>query len=182
MRNNIMLNYGLMFGDHMAKVSDKAKLLYIKLMFNADRGFVPNPLSVLDSMGVGYDKSVYQELIDNGEILTLPDRDEVFITLYFVHNHFNASDWVHTIYYPYWKDKLWTKRNGVATFTPQGKEQPSEAQKLDAALPVEEIIKKAQNGRIDQASGKMEDDLTDEEFAMLPEEEQIKYVQSHLPF
>ena len=182
MKSNVMFNFDLLYGDHMAKVSNKAKLYYIKLNFYANNGFVPNPLSVLDSMGEGYDKSVYQELVNNGELLTLPDRSEVFITSYFVHNHFSPSSWTHTIYYPYWKGKLYTKKNGVATFTPQGEEQPTEAQKLDAALPVEEINIKATNGRIDPSSGKIEDDLTDEEFAKLPEEEQIKYVNSHLPF
>lgn len=138
MKTNCMFNFNLLFGDHMAKVSDKAKLYYIKLNFYANNGFVPNPMSVLDSMGVGYDKSVFQELVNNGELLTLPDRCEVFITSYFVHNHFNASSWTHTIYFPYWKGKLWTKRNGVATFTPQV-EKPTEAESLEAALPKEDM-------------------------------------------
>lgn len=113
----------------MAKVSDKAKLYYIKLCFFANNGFVPNPLSVLDSMGPGYDKSIYKELVDNGEILTIPDRAEVFITSYFVHNHFNPSAWTKTIYFPYWKDKIWTKRNGVATLKkPQNEEEEPKAE------------------------------------------------------
>lgn len=127
-----MFNYDLLFSDHMAKCSDKAKLYYIKLCFYANNGFVPNPLSVLDSMG--YDKSVLKELIDNGEILTKPDRCEVFITSYFVHNHFNPSSWTHTIYYPYWKDVMWTKKNGVATLKPRTEEK-SDAQKLMEVLP-----------------------------------------------
>ena len=126
MKNSVMFNFNLLFGDHMAKVSDKAKLYYIKLNFFANNGFVPNPLSVLDSMGVGYDRSVFQELVDNGELLTRPDRCEVFITSYFVHNHFNPSAWTHTIYYPYWKGYMWTKKNGVATLKPQVEEKQSE--------------------------------------------------------
>ena len=72
---------------------------------------------------MGYDKSVLQELINAGEVLKLPDRAEVFITSYFVHNHFKPSAWTNTIYYPYWKGKLYTKKNGMATFTPQPKEE-----------------------------------------------------------
>lgn len=118
----------------MAKVSDKAKLYYIKLNFFANNGFVANPLSVLDSMGEGYDKSVFYELVNNGELLTLPDRCEVFITSYFVHNHFNVSSWTHTVYYPYWKGKLYTKKNGVATFTPQKEEEEKEKQEVEDLL------------------------------------------------
>ena len=120
MKTSTMFNFDLLFGDHMAKCSDQAKLYYIKLCFFANCGFVANPLSVLDSLG--YDKGVYQELIDNGEILKLPDRCEVFITAYFVHNHFKASSWLSTPYAPYWKGKLYTKKNGIATFTPQSNE------------------------------------------------------------
>ena len=116
-----MFNFDLLFGDYMARCSDQAKLYYIKLCFFANCGFVANPLSVLDSMG--YDKSVLKELIDAGELLKLPDRAEVFITSYFVHNHFNPSWWTHTPYFPYWKGKLYTKKNGVATFTPQKEEE-----------------------------------------------------------
>ena len=124
-----MFNFDLLFGDHMAKVSDQAKLYYIKLHFFANCGFVANPISVLDSMG--YDKSVYQELINNGELLKLPDRCEVFITSYFVHNHFKASSWLNTPYAPYWKGKLFTKKNGVATFTPQTDEEPIQKNELN---------------------------------------------------
>ncbi len=134
MKSNVMFNFEMLFGDHMAKVSDKAKLYYIKLNFFANNGFVANPLSVLDSMGEGYDKSVFYELVNNGELLTLPDRCEVFITSYFVHNHFNVSSWTHTVYYPYWKGKLYTKKNGVATFTPQKEEEEKEKQEVEDLL------------------------------------------------
>lgn len=134
MKSNVMFNFEMLFGDHMAKVSDKAKLYYIKLNFFANNGFVANPLSVLDSMGEGYDKSVFYELVNNGELLTLPDRCEVFITSYFVHNHFNASSWTHTVYFPYWKGKLYTKKNGVATFTPQKEEEEKEKQAVEDLL------------------------------------------------
>lgn len=124
MKSYTMFNYDLLFGDHFAKVSNQAKLYYIKLNFYADRGFVANPISVLDSLG--FDKSVFQELVINGEILTLPNRCEVFITSYFVHNRFNgkgdnkaAKSWLSSPFAQYWKGKLWTKGNGVATFKPQ---------------------------------------------------------------
>lgn len=138
MKSNVMFNFDMLFGDHMAKVSDKAKLYYIKLNFFANNGFVANPLSVLDSMGEGYDKSVFYELVNNGELLTLPDRCEVFITSYFVHNHFNVSSWTHTVYYPYWKGKLYTKKNGVATFTPQKEEEEKEKSNLIQSKPNQE--------------------------------------------
>lgn len=114
MKTRTCFNFDLLFGDYMAKCSDQAKLYYIKLCFFANCGFVANPLSVLDSMG--YDKSILDELLNAGELLKLPDRAEVFITSYFVHNKFDPSCWTHTPYYPYWKGKLWTKKNGVATF------------------------------------------------------------------
>ena len=120
MKSETMFSFDLLFGDHMAKVSNQAKLYYIKLNFYARNGFVANPMSVLDSLG--FDKSVFQELVNNGEILTLPNRCEVFITSYFVHNHFDPKTWLKTPFAQYWKGKLYTKKNGVATFNPQGDE------------------------------------------------------------
>ena len=115
MRSMAMFNFDYLFGDHFANVSDEAKLLYIKLMFFATDGFVANPLSVLDSMG--YDRSVIDELIINGDLLKLENRSEVFITAYYIHNHnFSHSGWAKTPFSEYWKGKLWIKDNGVATF------------------------------------------------------------------
>lgn len=124
MKSRALFNFDLLFGDFMARCSDQAKLYYIKLCFFANCGFVANPLSVLDSMG--YDKSVLDELLNAGELLKLPDRAEVFITSYFVHNKFDPSCWTHTPYYPYWKGKLWTKKNGVATFKKPEEEKNEE--------------------------------------------------------
>ena len=137
MKNYTMFDFNLLFGDHFAKVSNQAKLYYIKLNFYADHGFVANPLSVLDSLG--FDKSVFQELINNGEILSLPDRCEVFITSYFVHNNkFKPSEWLKSPFAVYWKGKLWTKKNGVATFKPQGEEVVSR-DPLDIIVPPTEV-------------------------------------------
>lgn len=114
MRNYAMFDYDYLFGDHFAKVSNEARLLYIKLMFHATEGFVSNPLSTLDSLG--YDRGVLNELISNGDILTLDGRCEVFITAYYVHNkNFNRSGWIKTPFSDYWRGKLWIKDNGVAT-------------------------------------------------------------------
>lgn len=119
MRDFTMFNYNFLFGDHFAKVSNQAKLYYIKLCFYADRGFVPNPMSVLDSLG--FDKGVYWELVRNDEILTLPDRCEVFLTSYFLHNPGLKSNEIgFSPYWVYWRGKLHLKKNGVATFNPQG--------------------------------------------------------------
>ena len=119
MRDYTMFNFNFLFNDHFAKVSNQAKLYYIKLCFFADRGFVPNPLSVLDSLG--FDKGVYWELIKNEEILTLPDRDEIFITSYFLHNPGLKSEEIHfSPFWIYWRTKLHMKKNGVATFKPEG--------------------------------------------------------------
>lgn len=110
-----MFNYDYLFGDHFAKVSNQAKLLYIKMNFYATCGFVANPKTILDSMG--YDMGVLQELIINDEVLTLPDRCEVFLTSYFLHNHnFKPMSWLSTPFAAYWKGKLFIKSNGVATF------------------------------------------------------------------
>lgn len=119
MKNYAMFNYNFLFSDHFAKLSDQAKLYYIKLNFYADNGFVSNPLQVLDSLN--YDHSVLDELITNGDILTLPDRNEVFITLFFVHNKgAKHLSWLNSPFKPYWFGKLFIKKeNGVATLKPQ---------------------------------------------------------------
>ena len=129
-----MFYYPFLFSDHMAKVSNQAKLYYIALNFYAINGFVANPLQILDSFG--YDKSVLQELINNEEILALPDREEVFITSYFVHNKgLKPITWLSTPFAPYWKGKLFIKKdNGVATFTPQG-EEPKQKDPMDKIIP-----------------------------------------------
>lgn len=114
MKNYVLLNYDYIFNDHMAKCSNQAKLYYIKLMFFANNGFVANPMEVLDSFG--FDKGVFQELVNNDELLTLPGRDEVFITAYFIHTCFNPASWLKTPYAIYWRGHLTTKKNGVATF------------------------------------------------------------------
>lgn len=122
MKNYTIFNFDYLFSDHMAKISNQAKLYYIKLNFYANNGFVANPISVLDSLG--YDKSVYYELVHNEEILTLEGRSEVFITAYFIHNkNINHKSWLSSPFAQYWKGKLWTKPNGVCTFKPQGEVQ-----------------------------------------------------------
>ena len=121
MKQSGLFNYDLLFGDYMSKCSNEARLYYIKIMFYANNGFVANPMGVLDSMG--YDRSVYQELVDHKELLVLPDRCEVFITSYFVHNRFKPMSWMSSPFAIYWKNKLYIKKNGVATFNPQGLEE-----------------------------------------------------------
>lgn len=119
MKSHTMFSYMFLFGDHFGKVSNQAKLYYIALNFFCDRGFVSNPLGILDSLG--YDKSVYYELVKNEEILTLPDRCEVFITSYYIHNDkFNPKEWYKSPFSIYWIGKLYIKKNGVATFNPEG--------------------------------------------------------------
>lgn len=119
MKNYTCFNYDFLFGDHFAKVSNQAKLYYIKLNFHANNGFVANPMSVLDSLG--YDKSVFNELVANGELLTIPDRCEVFIASYFVHNKgLKPFSWRSTPYAVYWENKLYVKKNGVVDFEPEG--------------------------------------------------------------
>lgn len=131
MKNFAMFSYNWLFSDHFAKLSDQAKLYYIKLNFYADNGFVPNPLQVCDSLG--YDRSVLDELIANGDVLTLSDRSEIFITSFFVHNKgAKPMSWLSTPFAPYWKGKLFIKKdNGIATFTPQSEQPPGESKPLD---------------------------------------------------
>jgi len=115
MKNYTMFSYEYLFSDYFSNVSNEAKLYYIKLNFFAEYGFVPNPLEILDSLG--YDKSVLLELIRSEEVLTLPNRKEVFLTSYFIHNYrFNPFDWNKSPFAVYWKGKLYIKKNGVATF------------------------------------------------------------------
>lgn len=119
MKDYCMFNFDYLFSDHFAQVSNQAKLYYIKLCFYANRGFVANPLSVLDSLG--FDKSVFWELVKNDEILTLPDRSEVFITSYFIHNPgLKAKELGFSPFWVYWRGKLRIKQNGVATFKAEG--------------------------------------------------------------
>lgn len=133
MKTYTLFNYEFLFNDHLAKCSKEAQLLYIKLNFYANNGFVPNPLQVLDSLN--YDKSILKELICAEEILTLPNRDEVFITSYYVHNYkIDTRSWLKTVYAEYWKGKLWIKQNRIATLKeykpkaaaelPKAQEQP----------------------------------------------------------
>ena len=126
MKNYTMFNYDWLMSDHFSKLSDQAKWYYVKLNFFANNGFVPSPLSILDSLG--YDRSILNELIANDDVLTLPDRSEVFITAYFVHNKgMNTKSWFNTPYGIYWTGKLYVKKNGIATFKPQ----KEEVEKLD---------------------------------------------------
>jgi len=113
MKNRICLDYNYIFGDYFATVSEQARLYYIHLLFYADKGFVANPIQVLDSMG--YDKEVYYELLKNEEILSIPGRKEIFITSYFVHNKFSSYEWTKSTFATYWKGKLFFKENGIAT-------------------------------------------------------------------
>ena len=119
MKNYSCFNYDFLFGDHFAKLSNQAKLYYVKLNFHANNGFVPNPISVLDSLG--YDKGVFNELVANGELLVLPDRCEVFIASYFIHNKgLKPYCWKATPYAVYWENKLYVKKNGIVDFAPEG--------------------------------------------------------------
>ena len=117
MKEKTLFNYSFLFGDHMSRCSEQARLYYIKLNFYADNGFVANPIGVLDSMN--YDKGVMYELINNGDLLKLEDRSEVFITAYFIHNNLKPMSWLKSPFAVYWKNKLFIKPNGVATFKPQ---------------------------------------------------------------
>lgn len=116
MTDYAMFNFDYLFGDHFADVSLKAKLLYVNMSFYANQGFVPNPKQVCKELQ--FEESVLDELIENGEVLTLPGRKEMFLTSYYVHNkNFNPLNWTKTPYAPYWKGKLWLKRNRIATFS-----------------------------------------------------------------
>ena len=122
MKDYTMFNYNFLFNDHFAKVSNQAKLYYVALNFFAINGFVPNPLQVLDSLG--YDKGVFNELVANEELLVLPNRAEVFIASYFLHNPgIKCYSWRATPYAVYWENKLFVKKNGVITFEPQEETQ-----------------------------------------------------------
>lgn len=141
MKDYILLNYDYIFNDHMAKCSHQAKLYYIKLMFFANNGFVSNPKEILDSFG--FDIGVLNELIANDEIKTLPGRDEVFITSYFIHTKFNPASWTKTPFAEYWRGKLYIKKNGVATFKPQESEDDllEEVKKIDDSKAQQQVKK-----------------------------------------
>lgn len=114
MKKYTLLNYSFIFSDHFSVVSDQAKLLYIEMMFFAENGFVANPKAILDARN--YHISVLNELVANGDVLKLPNRSEVFITAFFLHNKgAYPYTWRSTPYFIYWKDHLHIKKNGVAT-------------------------------------------------------------------
>lgn len=163
MKNYAMFNYDFLFGDHFAKASPKAKLLYINLSFYADCGFVANPKQICKSMG--YDESVLQELIDIDELLTLEGRAEMFITSYFVHNtNFKQFSWLSSPFGEYWKNKMWMKKNKIATLKKQNKEEQQEQEtsvEKDTSS-IQEPKQEQQNIRIstlEEIESKSDDDL-----------------------
>ena len=163
MKNYAMFNYDFLFGDHFAKASPKAKLLYINLSFYADCGFVANPKQICKSMG--YDESVLQELIDIDELLTLEGRAEMFITSYFVHNtNFKPFSWLSSPFGEYWKSKMWMKKNKIATLKKQNKEEQQEQEtsvEKDTSS-IQEQKQEQQNIRIstlEEIESKSDDDL-----------------------
>lgn len=113
MKNYTMFSYEMLMGDHHAKLSPEARLYYIELNFYSNNGFVANPIKILDSNN--YDRGILQELISNDDILSIPDRSEVFITAYFAHNpKLNKYTWKNTPYGIYWENKMYVKKNGIA--------------------------------------------------------------------
>lgn len=114
MKTYALFNYDYLFSDHLAKASIEARFLYIKMNFYATNGFVPNVLQIVDSLG--FTKDALYELINLDEVLIIPNREEVFITAFYLHNKgANRGSWVNTPYGTYWKGKLWIKENGIAT-------------------------------------------------------------------
>ena len=129
MKNYAMFYFDYLFGDHFEKVSAKAKLLYVNLNFYANAGFVSNPKKICKEMG--FNETTIDELIKNGELLSIEGRDEMFITSYFVHNpNFQPLHWTKTPYATYWFGKLWMKKNRVATLK-QPKENEEKTQIVD---------------------------------------------------
>lgn len=115
MKDYCLFNYDFLWNDHFQMVSDHAKLLYIKMNFYAVNGFVANPIQVCQSLG--YDLQTLNELEANDEILRLPNRSEIFITSYFVHNKgLDIKSFYNTIYAPYWKERIYFKNNRIASY------------------------------------------------------------------
>ena len=171
MKNYTLFNYEYLFCDHFKKVSNQAKLYYIKLNFFANNGFVPNPLEVLDSLK--YPKSVLDELIQNEEILTIPDRCEVFIAAYFVHNPgIKCYSWRATPYAVYWEDKLYVKKNGIIQFKPEGLPPKDEKDPLDKIIVASEPEQEVYNENAEpEESVEPEEPLPE-----LSEDDVIKYI------
>lgn len=162
MKNYTCFNFEFLFSDHFAKVSNQAKLYYIKLNFYANNGFVPNPMSVLDSLG--YDKSVFNELVANGELLVLPDRSEIFIASYFVHNKgLKPFSWRATPYAVYWDGKLYVKKNGVVDFDLEGLHQ-------NESDPLDKVVEPKENQPMTQKEVDDWDKMMNELNATLPKD------------
>jgi len=133
MKDYTLFNYDYLFGDHFATVSDQAKLLFIKMNFYANAGFVANPKSILDSLG--FDRGCLQELLNIEEILMIPNRAECFITAYYAHNpRLDRKAWLNSTYAPYWRGKLWFKENGIATLKEQPKQEVKIIEKVEKSV------------------------------------------------
>lgn len=132
MPKKCLFNYQFLFGDHTAKLSNEAKLLLIEMMFHADYGFVSTAKGIIDSRGFTLDH--LQELINNGDVLQIPNRCEVFMTCYFVHNDFDPKCWMKSVFYTYWKDKLYIKTNRIAALK-KNKDQQTEELNASNVIP-----------------------------------------------
>lgn len=152
MKNYTMFNYDYLLGDHASNVSKEAKLLYIEMSFFANNGFVANPRKILDSLSLDY--GYLQELINNGDVLTIKGRSEVFLAAFFVHNKgADPRTWIKTPYGIYWKGRLHCKKNGVATLDgverhPEQYKKETETndeEKLDWDAMINELERKNKN-------------------------------------
>lgn len=183
MRDFAMFNFEYLFGDSFSKVSHKAKLLYINMMFYANCGFVSNPKQICSNLG--FTETILDELIKCGELLTREGRAEMVMTNYFIHNQsFNPLWWTKTPYATYWHNHLWIKKNRVFTLRKPKEEkeesltdkQQPQQEEIDITLPnsakpqrsvldkLNDIVKKTPNEPTD---GEDEEEVVDPAFQEL---------------
>ena len=85
----------------MPRVSSQATLLFIDMLFTADRGFVANVMELLDRKG--FPTSVLEELVKTRHVYCKRGRNEVLISSYYLHNTNVPTDELRkSPYFTYW--------------------------------------------------------------------------------
>lgn len=91
--------------NFMPRVSSQATLLFIDMLFTADRGFVADVMQLLDRKG--YPTSVLEELVKTRHVYVHRGRHEVLISSYYLHNDsLPISEIYKSPYYCYWVNDI----------------------------------------------------------------------------
>jgi len=108
-----LINCDFLINSSFAKLPNKAKMLYLMLLFNADdRGFVGNAKMVIEDLENNdneFDKSISLELIQNTYQSAIIDLVQQGYLFEFRDNHSNSIFLIrHFFYHNKYYDKAWT--------------------------------------------------------------------------